>query len=294
MASFSSSPIASIHDIPQTQVLVPIGPYVEDVENDEDDVDVDVVSNVRSRTPRYVPMITLDCDHVMEAYIEANQYDRDPYWTCIWPSSQAIAASLLNGMLGDETADKTADKTSGDLWLDVKDLRVADFGAGLGLAGVAAGLAGAKEVVFLDREPLSLACCVANAELNGCAESILPVGFDWNLPVGVLEHRFDCILVCDCLYEKFSVEPIARVLPQLLGKSTEARIVLADPPNRAKANRDKFLGLMKVYGFELTEEMRVDVNEMMATVDHEDGDVGPTVPSYKRTEIVLIVLQRTG
>jgi len=51
---------------------------------------------------------------------------------------------------------------------------------------------------------------------------------------------------------------------------------------------------MKVYGFELTEEMRVDVNEMMATVDHEDGDVGPTVPSYKRTEIVLIVLQRTG
>ena len=70
--------------------------------------------------------------------------------------------------------------------------------------------------------------------------------------------------------------------------------MLADPPNRAKANRDKFLGLMKVYGFELTEEMRVDVNEMMATVDHEDGDVGPTVPSYKRTEIVLIVLQRTG
>ena len=262
-ASSSSSPFASMHDIPQTQVLVPIGPYVDNV----DDVG------------EVVPMITLDCDHVMEAYIAANQYDRDPYWTCIWPSSQAIAALLLSGL--------TADKAVGDpspVDIDVRGLRVADFGAGLGLAGVAAGLAGAREVVFLDREPLSLACCVANAELNGCAERIVPVEFDWNLPVGVLEHRFDCILVCDCLYEKFSVEPIARVLPQLLGESTNAKIVLADPPNRAKANRDKFLGLMKVYGFELTKEVRVDVNEMTEA----------SVPSYKRTEVVLIVLQRTG
>ena len=217
-------------------------------------------------------MITLDCDYVMEGYIAANQYDRDPYWTCIWPSSQAIAAAILPS---------TSGKPDRTISIDVQGQHVADFGAGLGLAGVAAGMAGAKEVAFLDREPLSLACCVANAEMNGCADCILPVEFDWNAPVGALAHRFDCILVCDCLYEKFSVEPIARVLPQLVRQTAEAKIVLADPPNRAKAHRDRFLGLMKVYGFEMTDEARVDVNEM------SEGDA-----KRKQTEIVLIVLQR--
>ena len=231
-------------DVPQTRIEVPIGPYT--------------ASGDPEAT---IPMVTLDCDHVMEAYIRTNQHDRDPYWTCIWPSSQAIAALVLDGELR------------------LENRRVADFGAGLGLAGVAAAKAGAGEVVFLDRETLSLECCMANAELNGVADRVVPYEFDWNLPPGPLEHAFDVILVCDCLYEKFSVEPIARVLPRLLSQSPGATIVLADPPNRAKANREKFLGLMKVFEFEVQEERRVDVNEMM------DG-------GFRQTEIVLLSLVR--
>jgi len=241
----TSPPFTSMTDVPQTRIDVPIGAY--------------------GKPTSTIPMITLDCDHVMEAYIEAGQYDRDPYWTCIWPSSQAIAALLLDGSL-----------PRGDR---LEELRVADFGAGLGLAGVAAAKKGAGEVVFLDREPLSLECCVANAELNGVGDRCVPFEFDWNLPVGPLEHSFDVILVCDCLYEKFSVEPIARVLPKLLSLSPGATVVLADPPNRARANREKFLGLMKVCNFEIRDESRVDVNEMMAA-------------GHRQTEVVLMQLCR--
>jgi predicted nicotinamide N-methyase len=249
----AASPFDSIEDIPSTLLRVPVGPYSGNPEG-----------------TMLIPMLSLDCDYVMDEYIKANQYDRDPYWTCIWPSSQAIAACLLHPAPPS---------------LEVAGLRVADFGAGLGLAGVSAAMAGAKEVVFLDRERLSLDCCVKNAELNGCSPSTaLPQEFDWNEPItGSNLHGFDMILMCDCLYEKFSVEPIARVLPLLLRETPEARIVLADPPNRAKANRDKFLGLMKVYNFTVEAEHLVDVHEM------QEGGMGP---KSRRTEIVLMILSR--
>ena len=98
-----------------------------------------------------MPVFTVDCDYVMDMYIKAGMDDKDPYWTCIWPSSQALAAAVLG--------------QGGDL---VRGKRVADFGAGLGLAGVASALALADEVVFLDREPLALECCMINAYLHGC------------------------------------------------------------------------------------------------------------------------------
>lgn len=233
-----------------------------------------------------LPVFTVDCDHVMETYIKAGMDDRDPYWTCIWPSSQALAAAVLG--------------QGGDL---VRGKRVADFGAGLGLAGVAAALAGADEVVFLDREPLALDCCLVNACLHGClpsssdacivARSVLEQEvvyrktegkldaelFDWNDDVrGSHLHGFDVILVCDCLYEKFSVEPIARVLPLLL-KEKGGTILLADPPNRAKANRDKFLGLMACSGLKISEE------RMMTTLENHQGGT-------REVQIVFMILSR--
>lgn len=233
-----------------------------------------------------MPVFTVDCDYVMEMYIKAGMDDRDPYWTCIWPSSQALAAAVLG--------------QGGDL---VRGKRVADFGAGLGLAGVASALAHAEEVVFLDREPLALECCMINAYLHGClslsedagimAQAVLEKQvvqrnisskieaqlFDWNEEVrGQNLHGFDVILVCDCLYEKFSVEPIAKVLPLLL-KEQGGMILLADPPNRAKANRDKFLGLMACYGLKVSEE------RVIRTLENHQG-------TTRNVEIIFMILSR--
>ena len=54
----------------------------------------------------------------------AGQEDRDPYWARPWPSAVALAAALL------ERPPLVAGRS------------VADLGSGLGLAGIAAALAG--------------------------------------------------------------------------------------------------------------------------------------------------------
>ncbi len=59
----------------------------------------------------------------------------------------------------------------GPLWPSapewVAGKRVLDFGAGSGIAGIAAARAGALEVVACDLDPLALDACRANAALNG-------------------------------------------------------------------------------------------------------------------------------
>ncbi|GFH16959.1 uncharacterized protein HaLaN_13485 [Haematococcus lacustris] len=52
-----------------------------------------------------------------------------------------------------------------DMYMErVRGKRVADLGSGLGVAGIAAALAGAREVVMLDREPLALQCGLLSAQ----------------------------------------------------------------------------------------------------------------------------------
>ncbi|DBA88783.1 TPA: hypothetical protein ACH3X1_004199 [Trebouxia sp. C0004] len=75
--------------------------------------------------------------------------DRDPYWCRPWPSAIALAQLILQ---------------QPEL---VKGKRVCDIGCGLGLAGIAAALSGAKEVVMLDREPIALQCSLLSAQACG-------------------------------------------------------------------------------------------------------------------------------
>lgn len=88
-------------------------------------------------------------DAVLDMYLARDQGDRDPYWCRPWPSAIALAQLILQNP---------------DL---VRGKRVCDIGCGLGLAGIAAALSGAKEVVMLDREPVALQCSLLSAQACG-------------------------------------------------------------------------------------------------------------------------------
>ena len=75
--------------------------------------------------------------------------EEPPYWCFCWASGLVLARWL-------------AERPE---W--VRGKRVLDFGAGSGVAAIAAAKAGAAEVVACDLDPLALAACRANAELNG-------------------------------------------------------------------------------------------------------------------------------
>lgn len=265
------------------------------------DINVEVQTiEVASRT---VQVLVADCDAVMEMYIAAGQGDRDPYWTCVWPSSVAMAEEIL---------------ARPEL---VAGRRVADLGCGLGVGGVAAAMAGAAEVVLLDREPLAIQCALINAKLNGFHEvsclgevqvdvqldveqraletwtslstssATVPLShhkrnpqtnirwsvFDWSARLNdALVGRFDVILACDVLYEQFSVEPVGMVVPKLLrnGRSGEdSRLLLCDPPLRAKHNREAFIQLMNGQGY-----VAEECGERQASVFNETKRVHDQVP----------------
>ena len=100
-----------------------------------------------------------------------------PYWAFCWASGLALARFLAEQ----------------PQW--VKGKRVLDFGAGSGVAAIAAARAGALEVVACDLDPLALAACRANAQLND-------VQLGYSSDFCAEADRFDLILVADVLYDR--------------------------------------------------------------------------------------------
>ena len=193
-------------------------------------------------------------DEVLDMYVELGLLDHDPYWAALWPSSIALARGVAAAADDDDAGE------SGDSGNAVVGVDACDLGAGLGLAGIAAALCGARSVVFYDREPLALQCCLLSAELNGLAVraggeddaaevrdgrrtcSASAEIFDWNA-VPADQRAFDLVLACDVLYESHAVAPVASLVPKLTVPGG-GRWVLADPPNRAPKNRARFRELV--------------------------------------------------
>jgi predicted nicotinamide N-methyase len=100
-----------------------------------------------------------------------------PYWCFCWASGQALARWLH------------------DHPERVRGQRVLDFGAGSGIAGIAAARAGAAEVVACDLDPLALEACRANAALNGVRMSECS---DFRAEAA----RCDVLLAADVLYDR--------------------------------------------------------------------------------------------
>jgi hypothetical protein len=73
-----------------------------------------------------------------------------------------------------------------------------------------------------------------------CVYRALP--FDWSS--SKVTERYDVILACDVLYESEAVDLVATVIPKLLKPGNSSTLLLADPPNRTVANRQRFLDLI--------------------------------------------------
>ena len=118
-----------------------------------------------------------------------------PYWSFCWASGLAMARYLAEQ----------------PQWVEGK--RILDFGAGSGVAGIAAVKAGALEVVACDLDSLAIAACRANAALNG-------VELGYSTDFFAEADRFDLILVADVLYDRANLP----LLDQFLSRGREALV----------------------------------------------------------------------
>jgi len=121
--------------------------------------------------------------------------EEPPYWCFCWASGLVLAHWL-------------AQKPE---W--VRGKRVLDFGAGSGIAAIAAAKAGAAEVVACDLDPLALDACRANAELNG-------VELTYSADFFQEEDRYDLIIVADVLYDRANLP----LLDEFLSRGREALV----------------------------------------------------------------------
>lgn len=120
-----------------------------------------------------------------------------PYWSFCWASGLALARFLAAQPHR------------------VKGKRVLDFGAGSGVAGIAAMRAGALEVVACDLDPVAIQSCKANAKLNG-------VTLGYSTDFFAEADRFDLILAADVLYDRANLP----LLDQFLTRGKE--VLVAD------------------------------------------------------------------
>lgn len=135
----------------------------------------------------------------LERYVDVGALlgERDPvdppYWALVWSGAEAVARAL---MAGPSLVGQT----------------VLDLGAGLGLAGVAAALRGAR-VCFADRCPEALAYAAASAAANGL------VGWDCvqlDFTSDQIARRFDRILAADVVYDRAHHAALASFLERHL------------------------------------------------------------------------------
>jgi predicted nicotinamide N-methyase len=137
--------------------------------------------------------------------IDEDDFARDeflPYWAELWPSGVALARAAERVVGPGDT--------------------VVELGCGLGVASIAAALAGAQ-VLATDWAADALEFAAENAARNGAVVETALVR--WEEPDTLLERApWDWVLAADVLYEHRNVGPLLALLPRL-----GDRALLADP-----------------------------------------------------------------
>lgn len=130
-----------------------------------------------------------------------------PYWAFPWAGGMALARHIL------DRPDVVAGR------------RVLDLGSGSGLVAIAAGLAGASEVIAADIDRYALAAIALNAAVNGVAVTIVDDDLTAGPPPSV-----DLIAVGDLFYAGDLAERVMKFLDRCLAAGIE---VLIGDPRRA-------------------------------------------------------------
>jgi predicted nicotinamide N-methyase len=164
--------------------------------------------------------------------------DLSPFWAFPWAGGQALARYVLDHP---------------EL---VRGRAVLDFGAGSGLCGVAALLAGARRALAVDLDPYMPYAARLNAALNGVA-----LETTMRSVVGEPVADFDVVLAGDVFYERALAEDGMRWFAALVRRGAT---VLVGDPGRIYTPRHG-LALVARYDVPTTTELE-DAEQRLTTV----------------------------
>ena len=109
-----------------------------------------ITKHTRLQHIDFVPEIRLFLreDNQLKFLLKEEGIDIYPSWAYSWAGGQGLARYILDNNI-------------------VKDKTVVDYCSGSGIVGIAAMMAGAKEVICVDNDPLSFEAVQLNCEANG-------------------------------------------------------------------------------------------------------------------------------
>jgi predicted nicotinamide N-methyase len=188
-------------------------------------------AHTRPARPSLVPEVSLlvadDVVALWEA-MEQGQVDPGsdpPFWAAAWPGGQALARYVL------DSPEVVAGRT------------VLDLGAGSGLVGIAAAVAGAARVIASDVDPYSRTAVAVNAEENGVGPFTLVGDVLGEAP----DPAIEVVLAGDVCYQR---EMARRVLPYLGRAWLAGAAVFLGDPGRPYVPRE---GLVSVAEYEVSD-----------------------------------------
>ncbi|MCJ1377969.1 hypothetical protein MMC17_001065 [Xylographa soralifera] len=187
---------------------------------------------------------------------------------------------LMAELIGGGTEDGQAMKARGGSW-NVKGETVMELGAGTGLAGIVAALAGAQEVVLSDYPaPEILANIRANVHRNipqASSSRVAVEGHEWGVltdPFAVShKHAYTRIITADCLWMPWQHLSLAESICHFLSDSKDARAWVIGAFHTGRAKLAPFFDVVLEVGLEVEDiwERDVDGHERAWTKERDGG-----------------------
>ena len=153
----------------------------------------------------------------------AGEHGSDPYWGLLWAASPKLAELILRHEWD-------------------QPLTAIELGCGVGLAGIAALIAG-HQVVFSDHSAIAVRTSLFNARANGFANAE-GLTFAWHDPP---QRTFEFAFASDVVYDTSGHRPLLHTLDEVLRPDGLAWI-----GDVGRANMPRFLELAETNGWRFT------------------------------------------